>query len=53
MEIGRDESERRVTVTANSDQPDEIATAPLNKVAPIQVSVCRIVKYQRASDLKE
>jgi len=28
-------------VTANSDQPEQIATDPLNKVAPIQVSVCR------------
>jgi len=53
MEIWRDESERRATGTANSDQSEQIATAPLNKVAPIQVSVCRIVKYQRASDLKE
>jgi hypothetical protein len=52
-EVWRDVSERRVTVTANSDQPEEIATDPLNKVAPIQVSVCRISKYQRAPDLKE
>ena len=53
MEVWRDESERRVTVTANSDQPEEIAPDPLNKVALIPVSVGRISNYQRASDLQE